>query len=150
MNTEEVITIKLTNDQILSLIQFLSDICKEPVKNWSEWGLEWIRLENLRISLSYHLKDNALTINEDMFWALFNFLTSSANDAITENKGEGKFNEYKNLAVLIYDSMKVLYPDSYPIEIFIPSHYITQDEREKVYVDPKSTTEEILKILELQ
>lgn len=150
MKVEELIIVKLANDQILSLIQFLSEICKEPVKNWSEWGEEWTRLEYLRMNLSDHLKDNILTINEDTFWGLFNFLSASAHDAIIENRGENVFNEYRNLAVLIYHSIEVLYPDSYPIEIFVPDRYITPDKREKVYVDPNSTTEEILKMLGLQ
>lgn len=135
MDKQVLITTRLTNNQIISLTQLLSKISKEDMENWCEWIEDWIKVENLRIDLSYHLKNNILTIDEDVFWSLFNFLVRETNHALMENKGEAVFNEYRDLAEVIYKSYSTICPDTYPMEIFIPDHYIPLEEREVVSVD---------------
>lgn len=140
--------IKLTEDQHILLHSFLTATKNEgSPNNFSEWGEEWLLICKLSKNITNAITRDLLTVNDDQYFAVFNFLASFVNDIKREQKGEELFNDYSSLFIHIKESYELKEPSGkkYSPYIYISKYYIDEKPLKKIHIDPNSSVEDVLR-----
>tara|TARA_R110002050_G_scaffold155055_2_gene283055 strand:+ start:473 stop:952 length:480 start_codon:yes stop_codon:yes gene_type:complete len=140
--------IKLTADQQILLYSFLTDTKNEGApNNFEEWGLEWTLICHLAENIPNIIVRGFLTIDVDSYFAVFNWLASYIGEIKSEKKGEDKFKDFSSLFIHLKESYELTEPkgSKYSPYIYIPKFYVDKKPLKKIYIDPNSSVEDVLK-----